>query len=248
MTGTYSENVVQVTARTNEPACQEATLVDELASLRNQIQEKLNLAVQQRQQERDWLRQKMDHVGEFKVLFNAVADRLMRDIVRPRIEMLTEQFDNAKLLNRAEPHSHHVVCLFSRCDRYPASTRLDVGLGHDDSGEHLAVFYNLQILPVFIQYEPHDRITVPFAKVDEDRIQKWVNSKLVQFVDVYLRLEQVEQYQRDNFVTDPVCGMTIKKSTAVAHMEYEGKAYYFCVLGCKTKFAKDPVLYAVNQK
>jgi len=42
---------------------------------------------------------------------------------------------------------------------------------------------------------------------------------------------------------DPVCGMKVKKSQAAAVSDYEGKKYYFCAVGCKEKFDKDPKKY-----
>ena len=37
-------------------------------------------------------------------------------------------------------------------------------------------------------------------------------------------------------VTDPVCKMQIDESKAAGKSEYQGKTYYFCAMGCKTKF------------
>lgn len=45
-------------------------------------------------------------------------------------------------------------------------------------------------------------------------------------------------------VKDPVCGMTIEDSDAVATSEYEGATYYFCSQSCKNAFDHDPPSYA----
>ncbi len=42
---------------------------------------------------------------------------------------------------------------------------------------------------------------------------------------------------------DPVCHMTVDEDKAVAKSEYEGKTYYFCAVGCKEAFEKDPERY-----
>ncbi len=42
---------------------------------------------------------------------------------------------------------------------------------------------------------------------------------------------------------DPVCGMTVDPETAAASYEYNGTTYYFCMPGCKTKFAANPENY-----
>jgi len=47
----------------------------------------------------------------------------------------------------------------------------------------------------------------------------------------------------DETVVDPVCGMKLKKSEAKAKYDYNGTTYYFCMEGCKEKFAKEPAKY-----
>lgn len=39
---------------------------------------------------------------------------------------------------------------------------------------------------------------------------------------------------------DPVCGMDVDEKTAAATSEYKGQTYYFCALGCKKAFDKEP--------
>ncbi len=43
--------------------------------------------------------------------------------------------------------------------------------------------------------------------------------------------------------TDPVCGMQVDPATAAASSEYQGQTYYFCSMGCKRQFDKDPQSY-----
>ena len=46
-----------------------------------------------------------------------------------------------------------------------------------------------------------------------------------------------------NTVKDPVCGMDIDRATADGKSEYKGQTYYFCSLGCKKSFDKEPEKY-----
>jgi YHS domain-containing protein len=45
-------------------------------------------------------------------------------------------------------------------------------------------------------------------------------------------------------VRDPVCQMLIEEEHAAATSEYKGRTYYFCAVGCKTEFDRDPEEYA----
>ncbi len=42
---------------------------------------------------------------------------------------------------------------------------------------------------------------------------------------------------------DPVCGMNVEPETARAKVEYDGKSYYFCSVGCGKRFEKEPEKY-----
>ena len=42
---------------------------------------------------------------------------------------------------------------------------------------------------------------------------------------------------------DPVCGMDVDEKTAAGKSEYKGQTYYFCSVGCKKSFDKEPEKY-----
>ena len=42
---------------------------------------------------------------------------------------------------------------------------------------------------------------------------------------------------------DPVCKMKVDESKAAATSEYKGTKYYFCAVGCKKSFDKNPEKY-----
>lgn len=44
-------------------------------------------------------------------------------------------------------------------------------------------------------------------------------------------------------VKDPVCGMDVDPATAAGTSEIDGQPYYFCSVGCKKSFDKEPAKY-----
>jgi Cu+-exporting ATPase len=44
-------------------------------------------------------------------------------------------------------------------------------------------------------------------------------------------------------VLDPVCGMTVDPETTPHRGEFDGKPYFFCSAGCRTKFTAEPARY-----
>jgi YHS domain-containing protein len=47
---------------------------------------------------------------------------------------------------------------------------------------------------------------------------------------------------------DPVCQMQVDEKQAAAKYEYKGKTYFFCAVGCKDKFARDPEKFIKQEK
>ena len=43
--------------------------------------------------------------------------------------------------------------------------------------------------------------------------------------------------------TDPVCGMTVQADPSSHPVAYEGTTYYFCCVGCRDTFERDPAAY-----
>lgn len=47
--------------------------------------------------------------------------------------------------------------------------------------------------------------------------------------------------------TDPVCGMQVGPATAAGTSDYQGTTYYFCSVGCKRQFDRDPQHFVGGQ-
>jgi YHS domain-containing protein len=194
------------------------------------------------------LGQQMVQVEARHQQFTALADRLVQEIVRPRLEKLVGYFDNAAMQSAEESGRHQGVCLFKHTDRFPARARLEISLCHDKQAENLLLSYCLEILPIFFDFPRQDELALPLKTVDDAKVAAWIEEKIVAFLDAYLRLETHPSYQSDNMATDLVCGMPVNKLHAAAQMVHHGVTYYFCVEDCRKKFAEDPERYIIGKK
>ncbi|HEX6095425.1 MAG TPA: heavy metal translocating P-type ATPase [Thermoanaerobaculia bacterium] len=61
-------------------------------------------------------------------------------------------------------------------------------------------------------------------------------------------MSQGHSHQHDALPVDPVCGMTVDPKHAAGTSELNGKTYYFCNPGCKTKFDANPAAYLGEDK
>jgi YHS domain-containing protein len=173
--------------------------------------------------------------------FEQLATCLIADIIRPRLGVLASNFSNADLDRQVQ--SHACAASFGYCQRFPASARIEFSIEHDDHVEKLVVRCEVRIQPVFLKYEPHDKLVLLIHECDEDQITSWVEQKIISFLTDYERLDRGDETLDVDLVTDPVCGMRLMRSTATGQECYLGHPYFFCAEECREKFMKEPTRY-----
>jgi YHS domain-containing protein len=149
----------------------------------------------------------------------------LRDLVEPRLQTLAQRFgDRVQVIPVVAPGRRHASLKFQSdlayiSLRFSASTNPDVTQ---------AVFsYDLEILPVLMQYESHAELAFPLDAVDLEALTQWFDDRIVSFVHTYLSLNENEYYLKKQMVEDPVIHVRFPKHAAGAKMEWQGKTYYF---------------------
>lgn len=170
--------------------------------------------------------------------FTEVSRHLIRAIVEPRMAVIGEPFANAQLDRNAHPDRS--VWWFGYCERFPVTARLEIGIGHNETFEQVQLRYELELMPTFAKYDAHDRLAMLLDSIDEKTVAQWVEHKLLEFLSVYLKVDRGRNDFEDESVTDPVCGMRIRRSAATASSEYKGHPYHFCSSACRNRFDAAP--------
>jgi YHS domain-containing protein len=214
-----------------------------LEAFTQRIEERLSLTEERRRLRQAHLGQRMEEFERRHRAFTTVADRLMAEVICPRMRTLAAHFEGAHFPEADQPSNHHCLCRLERSDRFPATASLELAVTHDGKYETVQVQYRLEILPVFFAYKGNAQVAFPVDRVDEGQVAAWVDDRLVEFVDTYLQVDVLDQYQNENTAVDPVCGMHVNKAVAPARMEYRGRTYYFCLEECCARFAADPGRY-----
>jgi len=179
----------------------------------------------------------MKELLEQRELFASTARHIIESVIHPRIRELTRHFDNASIMECHGDTDFHCVCKFNHVPRYPATVSLDFSVMPEDDPSRVAVHYGLEILPVLMEYKRNDEMRA--AARSEVEIGLWIEERIVDFVETYLRLETHPLYQKDNLVTDPVCGMRVSSIAATSKVEWPGHTIYFCSEVCKDTFLKE---------
>lgn len=194
-------------------------------------QHKLDLADKQQQ-----LDSNMKELLEQRERLATVAKHKIETVIFPCMEKLTRHFDNSKVevLHTAEDFS--CVCEFAHKPRFPATVRLVIAL-LPRNNESFTARYDLIILPVLMEYNRSSEEVFAFD-CDDELLAGWVEGRILEFIDTYLRLETHPFYQKDNTVIDIVCGMRITSTSATSTVEKDGRTFYFCSELCKETFIK----------
>jgi YHS domain-containing protein len=217
--------------------------MSDLSQLERQIKEKLAAHQELCLSQHNHHAERMHEMDERHRRYDATADHLVRDIIRPRLEILSRQFDNAELAPTDTLNRHTCIATFKKTSRFPANTKLELSVSRDGQWENVCLLYKLSILPVFFQFNGQDQTILPLDRVEDEQVATWVDDKITSFLDAYLRLETLNQYQEANLVTDPVCNMRINRVFAPAQAEYRGQTYHFCLAECRKKFLAAPEQY-----
>ena len=166
-----------------------------------------------------------------------IAKRLIEIVVLPMMQELLQHFDNGKVEVQQSDDYFGCVCEFAHTPRFPATVRFGIALLPGNEFNY-TVRSDLNILPVLMEYNRNNEALFPLAD-DNEAFSSWVEDRIIEFMDIYLRLETHPFYQKDNTVVDIVCGMHIPFTAATSSIIRNGRTFYFCSEHCKEAFLKN---------
>ena len=170
------------------------------------------------------LKEYEEREARFAGQFTPAVEKL-KGIWRPKLEALVERFkDSVKVEPKVTPHARHAKFSF---ESPLARVALQFSAGHDTEVRNLMLVYDLEILPIYMEFEKHAELTLPLAAIDEAAVAKWLDDRIVGFVRSYLALQTNEYYLKDHMVEDPVAKVKMPKYAAKATLQHETKTYYF---------------------
>lgn len=166
---------------------------------------------------------------------NVTIDRL-REIWKPRLEAFAKRFgEQVKVSPAVQPGRREAKFTFKS---ELAHIEMRLSAASDEDARQLVLSYDVDILPVLMQFERHEQLTQPLEKVDDDAIAQWIDDRLVQFTKTYLALHENQYYLKEHLVEDPVAGVRFPKYAAGATLDSKGKTYYFLSEETREEFQK----------
>ena len=189
------------------------------------------------------LAEEMQRRDRLATEFAAVASRLHDEIILPRVTSVVRQFADAKVASTTTPFGMRTECQLPRSARYPAHTKLSLAIARSPEATRGFVTYSLEIIPILMAFHGESHLEFDPTSPDETEITEWVEGRLLDFVDTYLRVGSAPQYQRDNLQVDPVCGMSLSAADIDEKLTVRGHTYHFCSAACRERFAANPAFY-----
>lgn len=194
-----------------------------------------------------------EHFRQMQARYRAFLDvsHQIRDALRPRVEAFAEALPEVTpIVSRREfgPagrgfHAVFVSFTIPRSERCPATVDLRFGLEAGPAVENLVLSYDLEILPVFMEFERHDRTVLPLGESSVEQAVAWFDRKAITFTRTYLDMLFNPHYQQGTDVADVVLGMSFPRNFARGQTEHRGSTYYFFTEESREAFVADPARY-----
>jgi YHS domain-containing protein len=160
----------------------------------------------------------------------------LRTIWRPRLELLVKKFESlVQAAPRFVPSTREVTFDFQS---KLAHVRLKLSACTDRDVRKLILSYDLEIIPVLMRFTPHAEVEFPLDAVDKEAVAKWIEDRIVDFVQTYFSLGENEMYLKDRMVEDPIAHVRFPKDAAATILEWQGQKFYFIGEETRREFAK----------
>lgn len=166
--------------------------------------------------------------------FVKTCERL-QDVWRPRLEALAKKFaDQVQVTPNVARGTRQVALAF----KSPlAAVKLEFSASTDPDVRNLVLEYDLEILPILMEFPRHAQFEAPLENVESAAVGKWIDDRIIDFVKSYLAMQHNQYYLKDHMVTDPISGTTLPKFAAAATLDRDGTTYHFISEKTRDEFA-----------
>jgi hypothetical protein len=158
------------------------------------------------------------------------------EVAKPRLEALAARLgERLAVTPLVSPTRRSVKFEFQSPQ---ACITLTFSVAPDRQLKNVVVAYDLDLLPVLMQYESHAEFISPIDALDTAGLAKWLDDRIVGFVEFFIGLSDHKVYATAEYVTDPIVQVRFPKFAAAATLEHEGQKYFFIDERTRQDFAR----------
>jgi YHS domain-containing protein len=81
-------------------------------------------------------------------------------------------------------------------------------------------------------------VEFPLDAVDKEVAAKWIEDRIVDFVQAYFAMGENEIYLKDQMVEDPIAHVSFPRVAAATSLEWQGQKFYFIGEETRREFEK----------
>jgi len=178
-----------------------------------------------------------DHLERQKRLKNyETAQARVIEIAKPRLEALAARAKDRALVTPSTTHNYRAVKFEFKSPR--AAIKLTFSVAPDREVRNVVVQYDLQILPVLWSFDAHGEFSTPIDAIDAVALAEWLDDRIVEFVELFIKIHESELYDKAEYVEDPIAKVKFPKFAAGATLEHGGQTFFFVDNATKQEFAK----------
>jgi YHS domain-containing protein len=176
------------------------------------------------QQMRQRLQEFQDRQGQLKE-YEKAQTRIV-EIAKPRLEALAKRAGERVKVTPAVSQTRRAAAFEFKTSKAKMDLTFAVAPDQD-----------LKLVPVLWKFDSHSEFSTPIDKVDADGLTRWLDDRILSFVDLFIQIHEGEIFDKAEMVEDPVAKISFPKFAAAATLEQGGKTYFFIDEKNKTEFA-----------
>ena len=170
--------------------------MSDVSGLKGRLNAEVEGARARAQQAQEGLLRENEQRQQRLTRFTEAVGRL-HDVWGPRLELLRDRFAGyVKAQPEVQPFARRITFSFAA---HGYSVKLTFSAVPDQQVRHLVLDYALEILPMLMKFDRNDRLEVPLDNVDEGAIARWLDDRIISFVQTYVKL-QGDDFFRTNLL------------------------------------------------
>jgi YHS domain-containing protein len=158
------------------------------------------------------------------------------EVAKPRLEVLAKRAGERVSVTPSVSESRRSARFEFKSNK--AYITLVVSVAPDREINNAVVEFDLKIVPVLWKFDSHAQFSTPVAAPDLAGLTKWLDDRIVAFVELFIQIHEGEIYDKAEYAEDPVAKVKFPKFAAGTTLEHGGQTYFFIDDTTKAQFAK----------
>ena len=158
------------------------------------------------------------------------------EIVKPRLAALAERAGDKVKVTPSVSQTRRAATFDFKSPK--AVLILNFSVAPDRDVKQAVVECDLKVVPVLWKFDAHSEFSTPIANVDAAGLTKWIDDRIMAFVELYIQIHEGELFSKAEMVEDPVAKISFPKFAAGATLDHGGQTHYFIDETNKAEFAR----------